>query len=88
MSDVTCEFRLICGAHSDSDRFLVRAALPAVPAVGEVVNINGAPCVVHERGWSFAADTTFTPDGAPAKLHCFVRVCSLQTAPHKSMAPR
>lgn len=37
--------------EADTSGFAIRW-LPAVPAVGEIVNIDGNPYLVHERGWA------------------------------------
>lgn len=52
------EFRLICGSNSDSDRFIARYSMSVVPLVGEGVNIDGYPYVVHERGWASGEEGT------------------------------
>jgi len=76
---VRCEFRLICGASRDADRFLGRAEVAIAPARGELVNLDGTPYVVHERG--FALSTAKTWEHAPRELYCFLRVCALQAQP-------
>lgn len=69
---VTVEFRRIVGASRDSDVFLWRGALPLVPAVGEVINIEGHPYVVFQRGWAVG--------GEDSLLWCYIRLSPLQGA--------
>ncbi len=76
---VRCEFRLVCGGSRDADRFLAQFSAPAVPSVGEGINIDGEPYVVHERGW---ATTTPVSRDEAAVMYCYLRVCRLQSAPH------
>jgi len=62
-TEARCEFRLVCGAGRDADRFLGRAVLGVVPARGEVVNLDGEPYVVYERGFALA-----TASGSAIKI--------------------
>jgi hypothetical protein len=76
------EFRLVCGPTAAHDQCLGRGLLPAVPAPGELVSVNGAPYVVHERSWALEVDFAST---VARTLYCYLRVCSLQTS--ASVAP-
>lgn len=40
--------------------------LPAVPGVGETINIKGNPFIVHSRGWAVSDD-----DG---DMYCYIRL--------------
>lgn len=65
-----CEFRLVRGATRASDRIIAKAELPAVPAVGESVDIDGWSLIVRERSWSLSAQ-----DGDGGRdLCCCLRV--------------
>ena len=61
------EFRTAYTEDHDDDVFLDRHDLPAVPDVGELVNINGNPYRVIERAWALGNDSLVA-------LHCYIRV--------------
>jgi hypothetical protein len=57
---VNVEFRLICSSNRDADRFICRTKMPQAPNIGEGINIDGHPYVVHERGWTVVTDSEDT----------------------------
>jgi hypothetical protein len=69
-----CEVRLIRGAGRVADRSITEARLPAVPAVGEVVSVDGWRLVVRERSWSLNA----AEPGAARELRCCLRVLEVR----------
>ena len=64
--------KVISLAHRDRDEVIARFSMGTVPIVGELVNINGEPFQVIERGWAVDAE-----DGAFA----YLRVFGYQEAP-------
>lgn len=64
---IIVRFDLAIEADHTADRFILRAILPAVPDVGEGVNLKGYPYTVVQRGWSVSDDIEPT-------LFAFVRV--------------
>jgi hypothetical protein len=59
---IVVEFRLITTSFdADHDRLIVKLSVAEIPLVGELVNVDGEPYVVFERGSSFAPydDTQF-----------------------------
>ena len=65
MKSIITEFRLIKSLHNrDKDVFIERLVLPETPDKGEVVNINGEPYVVYNKGWAFDHECT--------KHYCYI----------------
>lgn len=52
-SRVVVEFRLV-GATHESSRYIGRIEMPCVPALGELVNVDGHPYVAHRRSWALS----------------------------------
>jgi hypothetical protein len=69
---VRVEVRLITGASHDDYRYLARFDMVAVPAAGELFNIDGEPYIVRERGWAASTDGDM--------LCCYLDVCPAQAA--------
>lgn len=63
---IHAEFRRAATEHRDNDTFIMRADVSAVPDRGEVININGEPYRVIERGWALASDQP--------GIYCYLRV--------------
>ena len=65
MKAIVTEFRLIQSLHNREDYiFVARIELPETPDKGEVVNINGQPYVVYNKGWAFSDEST--------KHYCYI----------------
>lgn len=73
----TVEFRLTTGAHGEY-KVLGSNSMSDVPAVGEVVNVDGDPFVVHRRGW---ATRTGAQKGHYHYTQCYLEVSPLQGTP-------
>ena len=68
---IITEFRLVQKlSTTDADRFIARIDLPETPGVGEVVNIDGDPYIVYEKGWAVGA-------GKDRAVYCYIRVTEI-----------
>ena len=72
---------LICGHSKDSDRTIFSQAWPQVPDVGELININGNPYIVYDRGWAASEDSI------GERLYAFLRVSPFQQDQKSPLAP-
>jgi len=43
-------------ANKDQRVTIARANIPQVPEVGETINLNGDPHIIHRRGWALDDD--------------------------------
>lgn len=66
------EFRLRRKEYVDDDVFIARLHGPP-PAVGELVNIDGHPYRVIERGWAFET-------GSPT-AYCYIDLLAAEPRP-------
>ncbi len=53
-------------SNPDEDEIVELIDLNETPGVGEAVNINGIPYVVHSKLWAFHVDCT--------KNYCYIRL--------------
>jgi hypothetical protein len=70
---IDTRFDLITGSTKESDRFLARYSIPAIPQPGELINVDGDPYVVRERAWAIGESA----DGQPPQLCAYVRLVSM-----------
>ena len=56
---IKAEFRLIKSLYNrDADEFVARFDIEETPDIGQTVNINGHPYIVHEKGWAYSDQST------------------------------
>ena len=58
--EIIAEFRLVTKSfNTDYDRFIKKLQLAELPVTGELINIDGEPYVVYERGSSYGEGVQF-----------------------------
>ena len=72
---INVEFRLTMSHNRDSDKMIYKDKWPTAPIVGELVNLNGDPYIITERGW--AASNDLGVDQID-NLYCYFRVSPYQ----------
>ncbi len=60
---------LVYGHSKDSDRTIYRGEWPQIPLTGELINLDGNPYIIHNRGWAV---------GEANQLYSYLRVSPYQ----------
>lgn len=82
-SSIFVEFRLIMGSRDGDEIPIFRAKMPAVPLVGQTINLDGDPFVVADVGWAAGP-----VGGDEEHLHAYVRVSPYSLSSAEELARR